>query len=163
MNKPLISLLVVAILFCFSSCKTYYISVDSFRQQFAGMDTSDLREVTPLGPAYSRVSYKTYPIDYIHAVDKQGNPVTLRNSPSIEIRFTDSSNKRTLFYFDLLRFDGTYITGGQSRMIPVLKKTIPISSVKKLKYRTERRITDTRISHEWDGREPSFHYCSRNL
>lgn len=122
----------VGLFLFFSSCKTYYIPVDSFRQQFTGMDTSNMREVTTQGPAGDRVKYKTYPIDYIHAVDKNGNPVRLPNSPSIEIRFTDISNKRTIFYFDLIRFDGENITGRQSRFMSAFKKTIPITSVKKI-------------------------------
>jgi len=128
----LISALLIGLIFFFSSCKTYYIPVDSFKQQFAGMDTSNMRQVTTQGPAGDRVKYETYPIDYIHAVDKSGNPVTILNSPSIEIRFTDTSNKKTVFYFDLIRYDGENITGRQSRFISAFKKTIPISSVKKI-------------------------------
>ena len=131
-NKLLISALFAGLIFFFSSCKTYYIPVDSFKQQFVGMDTSNMREVTTQGPAGDRVKYKTYPIDYIHAVDKAGKSVTIPNSPSIEIRFTDTSNKKTIFYFDLIRFDGENITGRQSRFISAFKKTIPISSVKKI-------------------------------
>ena len=87
-NALLISALFVGLILFFSSCKTYYIPVDSFKQQFANMDTSNMREVTTQGPAGDRVKYKTYPIDLIKAVDKTGNPITIPNSPSIEIRFT---------------------------------------------------------------------------
>lgn len=113
-----------------SSCKTYYIPVDSFKQQFAGMDTSKLKEVTTRGPAGDKVRYKTFPIDFIKCVDKDGNPVELRNSPSLEIRFTDTNNKKTIFYFDLISVDETYVRGVQSRFIPSIKKTIPLSTIK---------------------------------
>ena len=106
--------------------------MDSFRQQFAGMDSSNMREVTTQGPMGERVKYKTYPIDFIHAVDKTGNSVTIPNSPAIEIRFTDTTNKKTIFYFDLIRFDGENISGRQSRFMSAFKKTIPINTVKKI-------------------------------
>jgi len=131
-NTLLILILFVGMIFFFSSCKTYYIPVDSFKQQLTSIDTSNMREVTTQGPAGDRVKYKIYPIDYIHAVDKTGNPITIQNSPSIEIRFTDTSNKKTIFYFDLIRFDGVNITGRQSRFMSAFKKTIPINSVKKI-------------------------------
>ncbi len=126
----LFSVVIIGLIFFMSSCKTYYIPVDSFKQQFAGMDTSKLKEVTTRGPAGDKVRYKTFPIDFIKCVDKDGNPVELRNSPSLEIRFTDTNNKKTIFYFDLISVDETYVRGVQSRFIPSIKKTIPLSTIK---------------------------------
>lgn len=123
----------------FSSCQTYYIPVSSFKEQFRGMDSAAMREVTTQGPWGERVSYLTYPINFIEAVDRSGNPVSIPNRPSIEIRFTDSSNKKTIFYFDLISFDGTYISGRQSRMIAAFKKSIPISSIKKIEVQDGRK------------------------
>jgi len=65
--------------------------------------------------------------------------ITIPNSPSIEIRFTDTSNKKTIFYFDLIRFDGENITGKQSRFMSAFKKTIPISSVKKIEVQNGKK------------------------
>lgn len=128
MTKPLlISAAVIGLIF--SSCKTYYIPVDSFKEQFAG---TGMREVTTQGPVGDRAKYITYSIDSIQAVDKTGNPVTIINSPSVEIRFTDTSNKKTVFYFDMIRFDGEHITGRQSRFVSAFKKTISIGAVKKI-------------------------------
>lgn len=129
------SLLLVSLV----SCTTYYIPVDSFKQQFAGMDNSSLREVTTRGPAGDTVTYLTYPIDVIHCVDDKGNPVELVNSPSIEIRFTDTSNKRTIFYFDLMRINGNAINGGQSRFIPSIRKTISLGAIKKIEVQDGRK------------------------
>ena len=113
-----------------SSCKTYYIPVDSFKQQFADMDTSQFREVTTRGPMGDKVKYKTFPIDIIKCVDNKGNSIELQNSPSLEIRFTDSSNRKTIFYFDLISVDETYVRGVQSRFITSIKKAIPLNTIK---------------------------------
>ena len=64
-NTILLSILCIGVFFFFSSCKTYYIPVDSFKKQFAGMNASNMREVTTQGQVGDRVKYKTYPIDFI--------------------------------------------------------------------------------------------------
>jgi hypothetical protein len=126
------SVVTVGLIIFLSSCKTYYIPVDSFKQQFVGMNTSKYREVTTRGPMGYKVTYKTFPIDIIKCVDKKGNPVELRNSPSLEIRFTDTNNKKTIFYFDLISVDETHVRGVQSRFITSIKKTIPLNAIKKI-------------------------------
>ena len=126
----LFSVIIIGLIFFLSSCKTYYIPLDSFKQQFAGMDTSKLKEVTTRGPMGDKVKYKTFPMDFIKCVDKNGNPVELQNSPSLEIRFTDTNNKKTIFYFDLISVDETYVRGVQSRFITSIKKTIPLNTIK---------------------------------
>ena len=131
MTKTILFLvIIIGLIFFLSSCKTYYIPLDSFKQQFAGMDTSKLKEVTTRGPMGDKVKYKTFPIDLIKCVDKNGNPVELQNSPSLEIRFTDTNNKKTIFYFDLISVDETYVRGVQSRFITSIKKTIPLNTIK---------------------------------
>lgn len=122
-----------------SSCKTYYIPIDSFRKQFAGFDSTDMIEVTTRTPIGRRIHYKTYPIDFIKVVDKKGLADTIPNSPQLEVRITDTANKKTIFYFDLMRFDGQNITGGRSRIMPFIKKTIPIKAVKMIEIQNGRK------------------------
>ena len=131
-NKFLFYPVIITIIFLTGSCKTYYLPVDSFKQQFANIDTSKLREVTTQGPMGKEVKYKTFPIGFVKCVDKKGNPVELPISPSLEIRFTDNNNKKTIFYFDLIRVDDTYVSGVQSRIISSIKKTIPLNTIKKI-------------------------------
>lgn len=138
-NTLLISVLLLGFILFFTSCKTYFIPVDSFKQQLSGFDSSNMREVTTRGPVVERVTYKTYPIDIIHAIDKSGNPVDLSKSPAIEVRITDTANKKTIFYFDLIQFDGENIIGSQSRFISTIKKTIPIASVKTIEVQNGRK------------------------
>lgn len=114
----------------FISCKTYYIPVDSFKTQFNGIDSSKLRIVSTQGPMGDIADYHANPIDYIKCVDKDNNPFELKNSPSIEIRFTEKNNKRTIFYFDrvYLQHD-TLIVGDMSRFF-YIQKGISINNVK---------------------------------
>jgi len=119
------------IIICLTSCATYYIPLDSFKEQFAGLEPS--KEVTTLGPGGDKVKYMTYPITFIKCVDKSGSAYNLKVSPSLEVRFTyGENNKRTIFYFDLIRINDTLLTGGQSRFIPSIKKTISLNSITKI-------------------------------
>jgi len=111
------------------SCKTYYIPVDSFKQQLSGPGNSKLKEVTTKDPWGHTVTYKTYPIDSIRCVDKNGNPFALKNGPSLEIRFTDNDNNKTIFYFDRIFLERDTVVGMQSRILSI-KKAIPLNSVK---------------------------------
>lgn len=116
-------------LFGLLSCKTYYIPVESFKEQFSGIDSTKLREVYTQDPYGYIEKYLTAPIDFIKCVDKNNNPYELKNSPSIEIRFTNNNNRRTIFYFDRVFLQDTLIIGDISRFLP-LKKTISMNSVK---------------------------------
>ena len=127
----------LTLLLCFSvilsltSCKTYYIPVDSFKKQFGGLEPT--KEVATRGPGGDKVTYMTYPISSIECVEKSGSAYNLMASPSLEIRFTyGKNNKRTVFYFDLIRISDTLLTGGQSRFIPSVKKTISLNSITKI-------------------------------
>jgi hypothetical protein len=91
-----------------------------------------MREVTTRGPVGDEAKYLTYPIDSIHVIDKSGRAVAIPNGPAIEIRFTNTAGKRTIFYFDLIRVNGDRVTGVQSRLITSIRKTISLSSTKKI-------------------------------
>jgi hypothetical protein len=75
-------------------------------------------------------SYPANPIDTIYCVDEDNKPVKLANSPSIEIRFTDKNDDRTIFYFDTVYLQDTLIVGAESRTIPTIRDAIPLNNVK---------------------------------
>jgi hypothetical protein len=127
---PSTLLLFITIIFL-PSCKTYYISVESFKEQFAGLEPT--KEVITRGPGGDKATYMTYPIDSIKCVEKNGAAYILLASPSLEMRFTyGDKNKQTIFYFDLIRLNDTLLTGGQSRFIPSIKKSISLNSITKI-------------------------------
>lgn len=106
--------------------------VSSFKSQFAGLDSSKLKTVDTRSPFGGVKEYKTYPINSIECFDKKGNKFLLANGPAIEIRFTDTNNKRTVFYFDLMKVTDSTVTGSVSRIIPSLRKTIKLGAIKKI-------------------------------
>jgi hypothetical protein len=124
-----IPLPILLLLFGLSGCKTYFIPVDSFKKQFEGIDSTNLRLVNTRGPVGDVVQYLANPIDYIQCEDKAGIPYSLKNGPSIEVRFTQLNGKRTIFYFDRIFLQDTLVIGERSRFLG-LQKGIPINTVK---------------------------------
>lgn len=124
--KTAVFLLIVILL---ASCKSYYIPVASFNEQMRDIDSVELRTVNTRGPMGDIVSYKTYPIDFIKCFDKKDNPTELKNSPSIEIRFTEKNNKRTVYYFDQIYIKYSTVIGDGSRFTSY-RKAIPINNIK---------------------------------
>ena len=141
----LIGLFAVCILII-NGCVTYYIPVQSFQEQFQGINESSLRNVEVQGPGGYITEYKANPIETISCIDKNGNQFTLQNSPSIEVRFTDKNNKRTIFYFDRIYLKDTLIVGDISRFLPGLK-TLSINDIKLIEVQ--------------DGHK-NFRYINRN-
>ncbi|MDR3218094.1 MAG: hypothetical protein LBU22_03800 [Dysgonamonadaceae bacterium] len=116
-----------------SSCTTYYIPIDSFREQFAGIDSTQLIKVTMAGPLYRRYHYLANPITTIACTDKKGNPHQFINKPSLETRFTyGHKNKRKIFYFDRIFVNTHSVIGVESRFIESIRSSIPIDSIIKI-------------------------------
>jgi hypothetical protein len=134
-SKSLFLLLFSLIL---TGCKTYFIPVESFTEQMKDIDSVELKTVYTKGPMGDVVSYETYPIDYIKCVDKNNNPFLLKNSPSIEIRFTNKNNKRTYFYFDQIYVQDSIVYGDGSRFINY-QKQIPLKEIQKIEVQDGRK------------------------
>ncbi len=126
-------LIVLTLFFIISSCKTYIIPVDSFKEQLIGIDSSKMKDVIVLGPFGERYYYQANKIENIKCIDKNGNPFVLNNGPSIEIRVTHGEkNKRTIFYFDSVHANDSSFAGMRSRFIPTLTKSIPFNDISKI-------------------------------
>ncbi len=128
-NLPVFFTIIVILL---TSCKTYYITTDSLRNQFSGIDSTTLVPVIVRGPVGERYTYLANPIQEIECLDKKGNPAQLINSPSIEMRVTQTTGKKTIFYFDRVFVTDSTLQGVRSRFISSISKTIKLENIKKI-------------------------------
>ncbi len=141
------TLLIIIPAVFFTSCANYYISVDSLKEQFAGIDSSKLMQVGISGPLMVDVNYKANPIKTIKCTDKSGAPAQLINGPSIETRITYGYKKRrVVFYFDRVILSNGMLYGVESRYMSFITKKIPLDSIKKVEVQ--------------DGGK-NFHYTSQ--
>jgi len=138
-------ILMVLALGVLCSCKTYYIPVESFKEQFSEIDSAQLKMVRTKGPAGDIVEYPANPIDQIQCMDKDGNETELQNSPSIETRITTTDGKKTIFYFDRIYVQNDTLIGFRSRFIG-LSEIIPLTQIAKVEVQ--------------DGHK-NFHYVER--
>lgn len=128
--KEIIPFLILCIMLY--SCRTYYIPKESLQQQFAGIDSTDFKLVKVKGSWAQTYTYLANPIKQIKCVDKNGNQIQIANSPSIEIRVTQNSGKKAIFYFDRIYVNNSILYGVKSRFIPSAKTAIPFKTIKKI-------------------------------
>ncbi len=116
-----------------SSCTTYTIPIESFRNQMMKATSKNVTEVEINNPLLSKtIKYLSNNIDKLIVTDKNGNRAYLHNSPSIEMRITHSNGKKYLFYFDTVILENNTLKGGRSRFSKNLTRAIPIDSIVKI-------------------------------
>jgi hypothetical protein len=141
MSRLFLIVSVVAVMLIFSSCETYYnISLDSFKQQFAGIDTaqdkvakSQMDNGILLG---NQVTFKTARDTEIMCTDKANKLFVMKNGPTIQIRFTYLNNnkhkRQAVFYFDAIVVTDTTVGGVAAADFPVVMKVIKLNTITKI-------------------------------
>jgi hypothetical protein len=125
--RSLISLCIIVALL--SSCKTYIIPKDMLVDQLGSIDSTRLVTRYLKGSVIGGFGYLANPIVEIKCVDKSGQPQTLTNSPSIEMRVTRTNGKRTIFYFDRTLIQDNYLIGIRSRFAPSVDAAILLDDI----------------------------------
>ncbi|TAM99814.1 MAG: hypothetical protein EPN39_05800 [Chitinophagaceae bacterium] len=117
-------LLLPLLFLIFYSCKTYYISPASFKEQITG--------TVPFHLKNEGTSYLATKMEAIQCRDKNGQDIMLQNTPSVEARFIEKNGKKRTFYFNTVAFQNDTIFGGKSMLIPGLLSSIPFDSLSKI-------------------------------
>ena len=138
-----------------SSCKTYYIPVDNFRKLYEGMGPDSLnKEITIRGPLNEKITYLTYPIDFIYGIDRKGNPVVLKNTPTLKVEIIYSNNEKSVVNFQSIRVNNGRISnmeiskqGEYFNMLSPINTTPPGDTLNKLDQ----------------NRAPSSYYVYKNV
>lgn len=116
----------------FLGMETYTIPLESFREQFGNMDQLEWKVVKVQTPRGTIRTYKTFPITEVQCLNDAGDTVILSMKPSLEMRITNDRGKRSIFYLDMIRIENDILTGGQSRQLGFIQKTIDLSTVRKI-------------------------------
>ena len=116
------------------SCKTYTVTPESFKTQFSGTSSDNLKKAeinNPLNP-FKTIKYSANQLNSIVVLDKKGQQVKLENSPALETRVTLKNGKKYHFYFDTLVLENDSISGGRSRFVQSLTRKIPFDSIQRI-------------------------------
>lgn len=136
--KKIISFITISLFL--GGCTTYYIPVESFKKQFSKIDSTQLINLSIQGPLNEGYNYRANPIEIIECVNKNGLPVTIKNSPSIEVRLTYGyRNRRIIFYFDRITVNQNKVYGVESRFFDFIRKSIPLDSITKIEIQDGRK------------------------
>lgn len=141
MKAKLITL--IGILTLLSSCKTYTIPVDSFREQMTAPGSEKLRDVEINNPAlytYKNIKYEANSLNSIVVVDKKGNKVKLENSPKLEMRITRKNGKKNILLFDTVIVDNDTLKGARSRIMQNLRREISLTDIEKIEIQDSGKV-----------------------
>lgn len=130
-------LLLVGLFFCFLS--NLYHSVRELSPAVDEQPSPRFQKRDYAGTMGRPENRETSAIDSILVLDKSGRHDLLPASPAVEVRFTDTANRKTVFYFDLLRLKNDTVFGGESRILSFLRKAIPLQSVRKIEIQNGRK------------------------
>lgn len=133
------NILIVLTCLIFSSCVTYVIPKPLLISQFESIDSTHLVMKKVLGPGFLHYEYLANPITDIQCEDKNGQSQTLINSPSIEIRITEKTGEKTIFYFDRILVTNSHLLGVRSRLAPFINKQIDMANIKSIEVQDGRK------------------------
>ncbi|WP_165042648.1 hypothetical protein [Dysgonomonas sp. ZJ709] len=133
--KKLIGLIIIVIIIinC-TNCTTYYIPIESFKEQFKDNDPAKLNVAYVRDPLGLVSSYLTNSIDSIECVDKNNNPKKFKKKPSHEMRITQNNNKKTILYLDQVFFREDSLICGNTSYFLNTNECLNINNVKKIEF-----------------------------
>lgn len=130
MNKVIIIFLAFSLI-C-SACTTYDLSLNTLKNRFEGIDSTDLVLTKVRGPLGETYSYYTHPNRSVQLKNKAGEVVALEVKPSLEMKVTHDGGKKTYFYFDKVYITEDSLIGDRSRFMNAFKKKIAIKAIEKI-------------------------------
>lgn len=126
------SLYPILILLVVSSCTTYEMPLNTFKERFAQIELEDLKEVEVKGPFGETYRYKTHPLETVQLLTKSGEVKVLRVKPSLEMKVTHDGGKKSYFYFDKVILTDKYLYGDRSRFSDAFQKKILLDKIEKI-------------------------------
>ncbi len=130
--KRLMSIVYLFPAFLLFSCTTYTIPKRTLVEQLVPIDSTQLISRIVKGPVGTRYEYLANPISDIACLDKKGQTQRLMNSPSIEMRITEVSGKRTIVYFDRTLIYHNRLIGVRSRFAPFTEVQIDLDEIERI-------------------------------
>ena len=110
-----------------SSCKTYYMTPTSLKDQLENIDPNKIKDAYDFRLGLVGVALKGGKnfyngIDKIGVTDKSGNPTKINVTPRTAIRLTNANGKRLQLYFDSIFLRDSLVYGSKSHFI-----TLPVT------------------------------------
>jgi len=125
------------ILLSISSCKTYYMSANSLKQQLQNIDPNKINDAYDfrlglLGVALKGGKNFYNGIEKVKVTDKSGKEFEKIVTSRTGIRLTDAKGKRVQLYFDSIFLRDSLVYGSKSHFITLSVPPMNIESLTKI-------------------------------
>jgi len=114
-------IIIIFPIFVCASCSVYYVNIDSLKNQYHEIDSSQFKQVNLMGIYGEFYTYKVSPVNYIDGFDKNKEAISFDAGPSVILKITEVDKSSTNFYFDRFYMNDSIVYGVESRAKPVIK------------------------------------------
>lgn len=120
-----------------ASCKTYYMSSNSFKEQLQNIDPNKITDAYDFRLGLIGVALKGGKnfyngIDKIKVTDEKGNILERIVTPKTSIRMTNTNGRKLTLYFDSLFLRDSLVYGSKSHFITLPVTPMNIDSLVKI-------------------------------
>ncbi len=120
-----------------TSCKTYYMSSNSFKEQLQNIDPNKITDAYDFRLGLIGVALKGGKnfyngIDKIKVTDEKGNILERIVTPKTSIRMTNTNGRKLTLYFDSLFLRDSLVYGSKSHFITLPVTPMNIDSLVKI-------------------------------
>ena len=120
-----------------TSCKTYYMSSSSLKEQLQNIDPNKIRDAYDFRLGLAGVALKNGKnfyngIDKIKVTDQKGSTIERTVTPKTAIRMTNTKGKRVQLYFDSIFLRDSLVYGSKSHFITLPVTPMNIDSLVKI-------------------------------
>ncbi len=131
MKKRLVYL-AMPVLMCslLCSCATYHLAPGDLVNQIRAAHQNELN-VTHSSPMIPSQRYNGNGVKELICYDKHEKKTSLRITPAIEMRITDTNGHRHIFYFDTVNLEDSVLVGMNSRILST-KRRLSIANMRKV-------------------------------
>lgn len=114
-------IIIIFPIFVCTSCSVYYANIESLKDQYREIDSSQFKQVNLKGIYGDYYSYEASPVNYIDGFDKNKEAISFDAGPSVILKITKVDKSSTNFYFDRFYMNDSIVYGVESRAKPVIK------------------------------------------
>ena len=115
--------------------KTYTITKESFKFQMINATADRQKKVRIKHPPFkSLIEYNSNAIKHLKVINKKGEDVNLKITPTIELKIKDVNGKNSYFLFDTVTLENGKLKGNKARMLNLFRE-INFDTVTEIKLR----------------------------
>jgi hypothetical protein len=132
-------LILIGLVLTTTSCKTYYMTPDSFKDQLQNIDPNKITDAYDFRLGLVGVALKGGKNFYngitsIKVTDKHGNAIVHPVNTNTQVRLTNNDGRRIILYFDSVFLRDSLVYGSKSHFITLHVTPMNINTLTKIEF-----------------------------